>query len=296
MASEVLTDARSRRAVLAALGGGFAALVAQAIGRPLPARSATGGNAILGQANQADAETSITNTDPAVGGGTTAGETAFRGQAANGIGLKGVSTTDSPTNTGVYGLAGDGANAQDDTRQTGIYGFAEGNDLAGIGVWGDSAQAVGVLGTGGDSGVIGQGYWGVVGSGGEADGSTGVVATGRTGLWASTGTGAAGPIANTALSADAEWPRNAAVFTGRTIFSRAGKVVVPAGTSYVYKAMPLRGSSLVFAVVLSNRSGLWVQRAILYPNATAPTGFRIYLNANVPAGTPGVYVSFFIVN
>jgi hypothetical protein len=39
-----------------------------------------------------------------------------------------------------------------------------------------------------------------------------------------------------------------------------------------------------------------VQRAILYPNATAPTGFRIYLNANVPAGTPGVYISYFIVN
>jgi hypothetical protein len=60
--------------------------------------------------------------------------------------------------------------------------------------------------------------------------------------------------------------------------------------------MPLRGNSLIFAVVLSNRGGLWVQRAVLYPNSTAPTGFRVYLNANVPAGTPGVYVSYFIVN
>jgi hypothetical protein len=290
MTSEVLTEARTRRAVLAALGGGLAALVAQAIGRPLPARAVDGDVVNVGAAESGATETSIT---------VAATATAFRGQSAEGYGLKGVSSAASSaeaTNTGVYGLAGAGTNAQDDTRQTGVYGFAEGNDLAGIGVWGDSAQAIGVVGTGGDTGVIGQGYWGVVGSGGEAEGSTGVVASGNTGVWASTGTGAAGPILNTAVSADAEWPNNAAVFTGRTVFSRAGKVVVPAGTSYVYKAMPLRGNSLIFAVVLSNRSGLWVQRAILYPSATAPTGFRIYLNANVPAGTPGVYVSYFIVN
>jgi hypothetical protein len=290
MTSEVLTEARSRRAILAALGGGFAALVAQAIGRPLPARAVDGDAVNVGAAETGSTETSITVAGAA---------SAFRGQSADGIGLKGVSSTAlsaEPTNTGVYGLAGAGTNAQDDTRQTGVYGFAEGNDLAGIGVWGDSAQAVGLVGTGGDTGVIGQGFWGVVGSGGEAAASVGVVATGNTGLWASTGTGAAGPIANTAVSADAEWPNNAAVFTGRTVFSRAGKVVVPAGTSFVYRAMPLRGSSLIFAVVLSNRSGLWVQRAILYPNSTAPTGFRIYLNANVPAGTRGVYVSYFIVN
>jgi hypothetical protein len=290
MTSEVLTEARSRRAILAALGGGFAALVAQAISRPLPARALDGDVVNVGAPETGSTETSITVTGTAP---------AFRGQSAQGIGLKGVSSTASSaeaTNTGVYGLAGAGTNAQDDTRQTGVYGFAEGNDLAGIGVWGDSAQAVGVVGTGGDTGVIGQGFWGVVGSGGEAEASAGVVATGNTGLWASTGTGAAGPIANTAVSADAEWPNNAAVFTGRTIFSRAGKVVVPAGTSFIYKAMPLAGTSLIFALVLSNRSGLWVQRAIKYPNASAPTGFRIYLNANVPMGTPGVYVSYFIVN
>jgi hypothetical protein len=289
MTSEVLTEARSRRAILAALGGGVAALVAQALGRPLPARAANNDPVTVGNPFTGTTETSITVTGNATG---------FRGRSASGLGLKGVSDAGAgggPTNTGVYGQSGPSTNAATDTTSTGVYGYGEGSDLFGNGVWGDS-ENTGVFATGGDFGVVAEGFWGVAATGGSADFGVGVVANGNTGVWASTGGSNQGPAPNSAISAEAEWPNSAASFRGRTVFSRAGKAVIPAGNSFVYKAMPLRGNSLIFAVVLSNRGGLWVQRAVLYPNSTAPTGFRVYLNANVPAGTPGVYVSYFIVN
>jgi hypothetical protein len=283
MSAEIATEPRSRRAILAALGGGLAALVAQAIGRPLPVKGTHAGPVYLADPNASTVETAIVATGPA---------TAFRGQSVAGYGLHGVSAggADVPKGTGVYGTSGSAADAASDTQQTGVYGFAEGGAIA-TGVWGDSAWT-GVTGSGGDVGVHGSGFFGVVGSGDVT--GVGVYAEGNTGVWAHpTGSSPAGPAPNAGLSAEAAWPKNAAHFNGRTTFTRSGKLVVPAGSSSVPKSMPLSASSLVFAVVISNRAGFWVTRVVSSPSTSS---FRVHLNATVPSGTSGVYVAYFIAN
>ncbi|MDQ3870503.1 MAG: hypothetical protein M3301_02660, partial [Chloroflexota bacterium] len=115
---------QSRRAILAALGGGLAALVAQAVGRPLPVRATHAGSLQLEHENPTDAETEIVATTPEAAVVET---TAFRGQSDNGYGLAGISAAPpdqaGPRNTGVYGVAGSGQNAADFTGETGVYGF-----------------------------------------------------------------------------------------------------------------------------------------------------------------------------
>src|SRR5215212_9171421 len=101
------TVRRSRRAVLGAALGGAAALAASNVAKPLAVKADTGGNAILGQANTADAETAVSKT--------TDNASAFRATIGSGTGLRGESTNTTPTadftvpsnKTGVIGIAGD---------------------------------------------------------------------------------------------------------------------------------------------------------------------------------------------
>jgi hypothetical protein len=288
MSDEVIAMPRSRRAILAALGGGVAALVAQALGRPLPLRAADGDAVNVGAAETGATETSITVTGAA---------TAFRGQSAQGHGLVGVSSEGSVDNakgTGVVGIAGPATNAEADTHQTGVYGFTEGTDAHGQGVWGDSSS-LGVWGTGGDWGVQGDGYWGLVGVGTDAEGSIGLYARGDTGVYAQTGAVAGpGPRGRTALNTYAPWPNSAAYLDGRITFTRSGAVTVPAGLNYGQVAIRLSSSSLVFGLVRTNRSGFFVTRAVTF-NAFQPNSFfRVYLNANAPTG--GIQVAWFVLN
>jgi hypothetical protein len=289
MSDEVLIEPRSRRAILAALGGGLAALIAQAIGRPLPVRGANTDPVNVGEAETGTIETSISVTGTA---------TAFRGESVQGYGLKGVSSdvsSDSATNTGVVGIAGAAGGAESDTHQTGVYGFTAGNDSAGQGVWGDSA-ALGVWGTGGDWGVQGDGYWGLVGIGTDlVEGNIGVYARGDTGVYAQTGsTAGPAPALNTAVHAYAPWPNNAARLDGRITFTRSGAVVVPAGLNYGQVAIRLASSSLIFGLVRTNRSGFFVTRAVTFNAFQTNSFFRIYLNANAPTG--GIQVAWFVLN
>jgi hypothetical protein len=288
MSDEVIAVPRSRRAILAALGGGVAALVANAIGRPLPIRAADGDPVNVGAAETGTTETSITVTGAA---------TAFRGESAQGYGLRGVSseaTVDNAKSTGVVGIAGSATNAEPDTHQTGVYGFTEGTDGHGQGVWGDSGT-LGVWGTGGDWGVQGDGYWGLVGIGTDVEGSIGLYARGDTGVYAQTGSVAGpGPRPNTAVNAFAPWPDSAAFLDGRITLTRSGAVLVPAGRNYGQVAIRLASSSLVFGLMRSQRAGFYVTHAVTF-NAFQPNSyFRIYLNANAPTG--GIQVAWFVLN
>jgi hypothetical protein len=113
---------RSRRALLAAAAGGLGALLATALGRPLPARGAAGSPLILGSttnsAGTSNTALSTSSTGTALlvtqnGSGTAlrgsavgAGSIAGFFTASNGTGISGV--TGNPASYGVYG-ANDGA-------------------------------------------------------------------------------------------------------------------------------------------------------------------------------------------
>src|SRR5262245_47631815 len=142
---------RSRRAILAASLGGAAALVANALGRPLPAEAANGDTMHVGGEYTSTAVTYIENSasgDPGI---------AFWGASPASVGVYGSSSATS-------GVVGEGPE--------GVHGYG-----GTIGVQGEAASGDGVVGKGsngvhgiGDSvGVYGESAgvsgWGVLGSG-----------------------------------------------------------------------------------------------------------------------------------
>jgi hypothetical protein len=154
------------------------------------------------------------------------------------------------------------------TTYTGIYGFSptipDPNSFA-AGVWGDSDD-VGVFGTGG-VGVRGDGFFGMV-----AVGTNDPLAAGLR-AWGYDGSG--------------NW--TALDVRGKAKFSRSGRSTIGAGKSSL--KVNLTGvsfSSLVFAVLRSNRTGRYVR-------AVVPTtgSFTIYLNSAVTSST---YVVWFVLN
>jgi hypothetical protein len=125
---------RSRRALLTAGLGGLAALAANALGRPLPARAANGDPILAGTAETASLETRITSS------------------ATNSAAIAGVS---SGGNYGVAGISGAGAIPAFPTK-TGLFGYAnqdsnargaQGKSVLGTGVYGSSDSGRGVYGT-----------------------------------------------------------------------------------------------------------------------------------------------------
>src|SRR5262245_4721740 len=213
------TVARSRRAILAASVGGAAALVAGALGRPLPARAANGDTVTVGGSFSGTSPTAITSSAgdaiqafntattasglfahaTATGNSTTYGVFG-RSNSNEGIGVAGVNyaatgatrgvmgQADSSSGVGVFGTSSKyiGVLAQSDT---GIGVRAQ--STSGDGVFGSSASAPGVRG----NSVSGAGVYGVSGSGfgvqGSSDNSIGMRAhsTSNTALFATSGAG-----------------------------------------------------------------------------------------------------------
>jgi hypothetical protein len=302
---------RSRRAVLAAALGGLGAIVASRLTTPDAARAANGDPVLAGTANTSTAETSL----------ATAGDfTAISANSPTGTGLRGVSLHGDPTtnpppvaNTGVVGISGDTTNIADNTGRTGIYGFSN-TEVDANGIWGDSIVGTGVYGTG-DTGVYGSGYWGVYGTGpigvmGDGFASdTGVYgfsgdtaapdALAGVAVQATAGTNAVialnartlGPLtpAQIAVNATAATGHIALNVTGKTRFSRSGRVAVSAGASS--KKVTMSGvitTSYVIATLQSKRTGVYV--ASVVPS----TGyFTIYLNKAVTSSTT---VGFLVIN
>jgi hypothetical protein len=143
--------------------------------------------------------------------------------------------------------------------------------------------------TDGGTGVQGLSYGpsagvGVVGqSNGGGTGVYGYSPSGGQGIWgegaaAGIGVYATAPVAGIALKA-----------SGKVSFSRSGKSLITAGHST--KTVSLSGvtsSSLVFAVLRSNRSGRWVRAVV--PGSGS---FKVYLNTSVGTNS---YISWFVLD
>jgi hypothetical protein len=219
------------------------------------------------------------------------------------------------TGTGVYGTGGSDAG----TGVSGIGGDGGGTGVIGVGT---GIAAVGVSGTGGDDTGGNSGGFGVSGSGGTGNG-TGVFGSGGsdngfgvTGVGTGTGTGVYGggggdggtgvygagtgtgpgvigtaPGAGSGVLAENTGTGPALTVSGRAVFSTAGILTVSAGESSVTKTgVTLTGSSLLFATLQQNRSGVWVQSAV--PDA-AGSSFTVHLNKAVAASTT---VAWFTIN
>ncbi len=188
----------------------------------------------------------------------TADSGALFGTGTSGYGVRGVSTdiSDPATHTdnvGLLGVAGDPTVLDDFAKgPAGVYGWSPASpdaNLFGTGVWGDSEE-YGVFG----SGAIGVDGWGDIG----------VLAEAKDG--------------------DAR----ALVVSGRAEFTRSGRATISSGSAS--KTVNLAGcttSTLVFAVLASNRSGRYVR-------AVVPTtgSFKIYLNTSVTKRTYVVWIAF----
>ena len=263
------TKLRSRRSILAAAAAGAAAAAAASIA---PASVAAASTTMMTEVdNPTIATTSISKS--------TAGTAAFVANAiganpieANtdtGTGLLAASTdTSDPEgntrNAGVAGVAGSTTSIADNIGLTGVYGYADPSSTEGFvgsGVWGDSAD-IGVVGTGA-TGMQGIGIWGVQGYT-EEPGGIGVYAQ----------------------SADAG--ARALRVEGRAEFTRSGRTTMSAGTSS--KKINLSGcttSTLVLAVLGSNRSGRWVRAVV-----PAAGSFTVYLNSSVTSATYITWIAF----
>jgi hypothetical protein len=152
---------RSRRALLGGGLAGFAAVATAALGRPLEADAATGGNAIIGQPNNATSQTAfITTTGNGFYGKTSSGTNTAGavGEAtqSTGRGLVGIASAASGATIGVLGKA-------NSTTGTGVYGNAVATSGLNYGVFGFSASPDGY-------GVFGRGARGVYGKTGATAG------------------------------------------------------------------------------------------------------------------------------
>jgi hypothetical protein len=205
---------RSRRAVLVAAASGVGALVAEAIADAPKAAAANGGNFILGQANSATAQTTLSasgldNLQHAFGVSTTQGHAVHAettdttaGAAIQCAGPRGGLT--GTTATGPYpGVAGQGDPGVRGSGNTGVAGFGglaipsatpsgtgtygeSGSEIGAVGITAGAASTVaGHSGTGvfGASGTdLGTGVWGL-GASSDTSNSTGVLGEGDTGVF-----------------------------------------------------------------------------------------------------------------
>jgi hypothetical protein len=270
---------RSRRAVLAAALGGLGAVIASRIATPDTARAANTDAVLVGGAFTGTATTTIT---------TAATATAIAGHSLDGIGLVGTSDDATPVadfsvpgyRTGVVGQVGTGGGIATNTGEVGVYGFS---DVSGnsTGVWGDTANGVGVFGTG-SIGAYGLGSVGVVG---DAD------ATG-TGVYGFAGSGfpPLPPPSGVAVQATAGTPAQVALnVTGKAKFSRSGRTVIARGRSARKITMVgVTGSSYIIATLQTRRAGVYVHAVV-----PAAGSFTIYLNKIVTGATA---VGFLVIN
>ena len=291
---------RSRRSIIAAALGGAGAMVAASLGRAAPVAAADGDPVALGEGttatdNAATAVTLVNSTADGIGA-ISANRTGVIGRSVTSLGSGGRST-------GVIGSTGDGTDLAANTDATGIYGYADDSNAA-AGVWGDTIQGTGVVGTGvwgvygtGDTEIVGDvegaavGVYGFAGDQAilEPPASTGVV--GMAGAGGGTGVrGHAAFGATTGVWASAFSSSQTALYVGGKLkLSRSGRVSV--GSTSTSKKVTMGGvttASYVIATLQTNVSGLYVR-------AVVPTtgSFTIYLS-KAPGKT--VVVGYVVVN
>jgi hypothetical protein len=281
------TVRRSRRAVLGAALGGAAAAAASGLIAASPALADTGDNAVLGQANTADAETSFENTTPTA--------PSLGGTSVTGTGVVGTSTDATPTvdwtveshKTGMYGVAGDPTNAISNTDETGVYGFAD-VSTSSRGVFGESSKGTGVVALG-DTGLFGIGYWGVYATG--RMGVVGDVYIDSTGVYGFSGSVAA-PTAPAGVGVYARagsTSQTALQVVGKVKLNRSGRASVSARHSTRTVTMSgVTTSSYVVATLQTNVSGLYVRAVV-----PASGSFKIYLSKSA---SKKVWVGFVVIN
>ena len=256
---EHLERTSSRRHVLAAAGGGALGLMLGALGRSPAVRAATGDPVAAGQANSANAETSLAISD------STSSATGLRVAAATtGVAIAG----GSPRGNGVLGVSGTTDVAPDAGSDIGVSGRADHPEaIAGVG--GDSSTGVGVLGTANGVGVLGAG--GAVGVVGQSFDLTG------TSVYAvSSVSTPPAPLPGTALHARRALTAGgyAAYIDGRLKVRLSGRAAMATGTSSKTISVPgLTATMMAFAVLQSSEAGTWVRAAV-----PATGVLRIYLN------------------
>jgi hypothetical protein len=251
----------SRRAWLIGALGGLGALVASAIGRPLPVRAGTDGDVVLGGTNVVTSDvgtTTVYSTDATNG---------FGGINANGGAIHPTAGTD----VGIFGTSYVG---------NGVLGMSHG----GSGVYGSSTSSNGVVGS--STSATDSGVWGSnTGGGYGVAGSTGGATT--AGVW---GVNSSSGIGVRATSASG----NALQVEGKASFSRSGRVNVAANASRVDVTVPggLGPSSHVLATLQVYRGGVYV--AACRPNYPTSGKVRIYLNkvASTTSSTPVAWFVF----
>ncbi|OGN82577.1 MAG: hypothetical protein A2X23_01405 [Chloroflexi bacterium GWC2_73_18] len=308
---EATSNPRSRRALLAAAVGGFAAVVAQALGRPAPSRAAAS-YVVLGAYNSEATRTTIENLST----GTTVAATALRGttNAAGG------------TAAGVEGLATDAIGVQGkSTNWIGVNGQSGAYiGVSGYGEWagvvGQSTNGMAFYGSSpatGKAAVVGNAVWdntGVQGFSGHTElaptppaetgvhgscnlspsarGVSGRSTIGR-GVYGSTDSGSAGYFSartGRGVYAVAGVAGTALEVSGVARFSRSGRLTIPAGGSSITKlGVPLGSDSLVLAVLQQDRPGVWVRSVVPDPAADQ---FTIRLNNLVLFATD---VAWFVI-
>jgi hypothetical protein len=293
---------RSRRSVIAAALGGAGALIAASLGRAAPAAAADGESLLLGKGttpteNQATTVTVVNSSADGIGGVSAAGTGLIGRSAAPGA-------EDVPGHgTGIIGATGNGSGVSAGTNQTGVYGFAD-DSIAAAGVWGDTIQGTGVVGTGawgvyggGDIGVVGDvegASTAVYGFAGDQDIVVPPASTAVAGLAGDNGhVGVRGHVmTGTGIgvwASSASVTQTALLVQGKVRLSRSGRVSVGSTSSSRKVTMVgVTSSSYVVATMQTNVSGLYVRAVV--PTAGS---FRIYLS-KAPGKT--VYVGYVVVN
>jgi hypothetical protein len=305
---------RSRRGLLTAAAAALGVIGAETLGSAAPAQ-ATQGSAVLEGADNTGAtrRTAVFTSGNDEWGMLADPNTSGKGSlGVYGHGQDfGVYADTGNDGTGVSGTGGEDSG----TGVVGSGGGAEGVGVVGIG----GSQGTGVVGNGGDgggTGVFGSGGGdgpGVQGTGGNADGigvvgiggsngtggGVGVSGTGNggsagvTGTAAGTGAGVIGTTGGTGSGVLAENTGTGAALNviGPAFFSRAGILTVGAGKSSVTKTgVTLTLSSLIFATLQQDHSGVWVRSAV--PDV-AGSSFTVHLSKAVTASTR---VAWFTIN
>lgn len=238
----------TRRAILGASVGAFAATAAQALGRPAPAAAANGDAVLAGSSNFESARTAIyllgyDNTDQALLAYTYGTGTALSALSYGGAGAEFVST----------GAGRHGGYGQSWARSTGLMGWSGSgtdtppNPIPDTGVYGVSSLE-----------STSKGVHGLSGPGIGVKGET-TTETGVGGLFAA-------PPGGRAL----------AVF-GQAFFNQSGVAHVPAGKTYVdvTVAFGLADSAAIIATIQGVRPGVGVSS--VRPHYPKPNKARIYL-------------------
>ena len=286
MATIESTVPRSRRALLAAAAGGLAALAAQAIGRPLPARAEGEVIHVGDEFTTATSVTAIKNTANDAGvfrAENTHSGTAVRGISATGDAVAGFSGGGRSGVFGQSGVAG-GYGVYGHSSATGNTGYlggvsgVKGMSSTGDGVWGvaHAREKSGVYGVHDKdgAGVFGRNTW--LGSWGYLGAFAGVYGVSEVGY-------GVGGVSNT-IGAYFSCPKStglALLADGKVkIDKRCGTATIVGGTKSreVKPSLGLTTQSKVLCTLQGNPGGATtIQRVAVNPSTGA---FTVYLTAN----------------